>query len=55
MSIRFQVLTVRGMKMAVFWDAALCSLIFTNISEVLNALMIRPITHCSDAGGNKHL
>jgi hypothetical protein len=36
----FQVLTAASIKMAVFWDAAPCSLVDTDVSEVLTACKI---------------
>jgi hypothetical protein len=43
------------MKMAVFWDVTLCSLIkFTDISEVLASSIIRA-SHRPDDGGSKNL
>jgi hypothetical protein len=42
----FQVLTAASMKMAVFWDVALCSLVkVTDVSEVLSASIIRAMNY----------
>jgi hypothetical protein len=35
--VRFEVLTVTNMQMAVFWDVALCSLV--DVSEELTAVI----------------
>jgi hypothetical protein len=43
-SVRFQVLTVSSMKMAVFWVVALCSQVDVYL-----------LHHCPGGGGSKHL
>jgi hypothetical protein len=39
------------MKMAVFWDVAQCSQIFTDVLEVLTASIIRAMSHHPGDGG----
>jgi hypothetical protein len=46
--VRFQVLTMASMKMAVFWVAVLCTLV-----EVYRS--VRGACDCPDDGGSKHL
>jgi hypothetical protein len=45
MQVSFPVLTATRMKMAVFWDVAMCSQIHIDmVSEVLTASIIRTIS-----------
>jgi hypothetical protein len=54
--VRFQVVMMASMGMAVFWVVVLCSLIESpDVSEVLALSIIRAVSHCPDGTGSSYL